>query len=126
MSNINQTGISFPFRIGVTGGVVMSSTDVDDATHIDESIIQILGTNFGERVMETHVYSDLDSFVFSNINDSSKTLLKYQIIEALRLDNRVKATEEDITFEETETSLTAILTYTVLSTGYQSEVRIQL
>ena len=60
MSSIKKyTGISFPFRIGTKGGVVMSSTSPTEVPHIVESIKQILTTAFLERTMESGFYSDL-------------------------------------------------------------------
>ena len=56
MSNKGHYGVSFPFRIGVKGGIAMSGTNVNSARHIEESIQQILSTRRGERVMETFFY----------------------------------------------------------------------
>ena len=41
-------GISFPFRIGVRGGVTMSTAGVDSVQRIVESYAQILLTREGE------------------------------------------------------------------------------
>ena len=38
------TGISFPFRVGVKGGVVMSTTNEREVPHIIEAMKQILLT----------------------------------------------------------------------------------
>ena len=83
------TGISFPFRIGARGGVVLSSTDRHEFPHIEESIVQILGTRPMERWMEYHVFSDLDVFAFEPNDGSLRSLLLHQIRQALRHDARV-------------------------------------
>ena len=92
MSNIitGYTGISFPFRIGVRGGVIMSSTNRYEIPHIEESIIQILGTRRMERWMEYHIFSNLEIFMFEPNNRSLHTLFKHQLKEAMRNDRRVK------------------------------------
>ena len=84
------TGISFPFRVGVRGGVVMSSTDRHEAPHIEESIVQILGTRPMERWMEYHIFSDLDNFLFEPNDSSLQTLLRHRLRQAMRHDKRVK------------------------------------
>ena len=47
MSNKGHYGISFPFRVGVKGGIAMSGTYVNFARHIEESIQQIVSTRRG-------------------------------------------------------------------------------
>ena len=60
------TGISYPFRLNGVGGVAISTTTEDDATHIAESIIQILGTGYLERPMEgDKFYSNVTRFVLT-------------------------------------------------------------
>ena len=83
------TGISFPFRVGTRGGVVMSSTSRYEIPHIEESIVQILGTRPMERWMEYHIFSDLDTFIFEPNDRSLQTLLRHQLMQAMRHDRRV-------------------------------------
>jgi phage baseplate assembly protein W len=78
------TGISFPFRIGVKGGVVTSSTSIKEVPHIVESIKQILSTARYERTMEFHMYSDIDLDIFEPNDTSTFTLISYQVKDALR------------------------------------------
>lgn len=97
MSQKDFHGISFPFRIGQKGGVVMSSTSVSDATHISESIQQILLTFKYERGMEYHIYSELDTALFEPNDVSALTLVEYQIKDAIkRLEDRVEVTNVDV------------------------------
>lgn len=100
----SQTGISFPFRLGVKGGVMTSSTNVNKPTHIEEGITQLLLTNKFERTMETHMYSDVRYFNFKTINESLKSLLKYYIVETLKLEPRISVDLEDINIEEIKES----------------------
>lgn len=94
------TGISHPFRIGSKGGVMMSTTTSEDITHINESVIQILGTRRLERSMEYHIYSDLDERIFDQNDYTTHSLIKYQIQEALRLEPRIEVEKIEIEFED--------------------------
>lgn len=83
MNNDFSRGISFPFRVGNRGGIVMSGVSNISAPHIEESIEQILLTFKGERVMEHHFGSDLDTDIFEPNEVSTHNLIKYQIKEVL-------------------------------------------
>lgn len=98
MSERGFTGISFPFRIGVKGGVVTSTTSVSDAQHIIEAMEQILRTRPLERCMEYHFKSDIDSDIFEPNDASSRTLIAYQVEEALReLEDRISVDSVEVT-----------------------------
>lgn len=91
-------GISFPFRIGVKGGVVMSSTMVSDVTHIVESMEQIVRTKPMERCMEYQIKSDIDTLIFSPNDASARTLIAYEVETALaELENRIEVKSVDVT-----------------------------
>ena len=94
------TGISFPFRVGVRGGVVMSSTSRYGIPHIEESIVQILGTRPMERWMEYHIFSDLDTFIFEPNDRSLQTLLRHQLRQAMRHDRRVSIRRINFSMDE--------------------------
>ena len=110
MAESGFTGISFPFRIGVKGGVVMSTTSVSDVQHIIEAMTQILGTRPMERCMEYHFKSDLDSDIFEPNDASCRTLIAYQAEEALKeLEDRINAL---ISSTIGESALPAFIEYT--------------
>lgn len=114
MSVTGYKGISFPFRIGVKGGVSLSTTDISDAQHIIEAMTQILGTRPGERCMEYHFKSEVDSSIFEPNDASCRTLIAYQVKEALReLEDRVTINSVKVTSEGT--SVIAIISFTVLA-----------
>ena len=114
MAERGFTGISFPFRIGVKGGVVTSTTGIMDVQHIVEAMTQILCTRPMERCMEYHFKSEIDSSVFEPNDVSIKTLLAYQVREALKeLEDRISVSSVDITSEGS--SVIAVITYTVLA-----------
>ena len=90
-------GISFPFRIGVKGGVAMSGTNINSARHIEESIQQILCTRRGERVLEYHFGSSVSHGLFEPTDVTLTNLIKYEIIEALEsLEPRIELKKDDI------------------------------
>lgn len=92
-------GISFPFRVGVNGGVQMSSTDKFSAPHIMESIQQILSTEYSERPMEMEIYSDVDKALFEPNDEIARDFLAEQIAECIeRLEDRVSVSPDDIDF----------------------------
>lgn len=84
-------GISFPFRIGVKGGVVMSSTDATDAPHTVESIKQIIGTKPMERIMEYQIKSEVSTYIFDPNDESTRALIAYECQKAIEeCDERVE------------------------------------
>lgn len=114
MSDKGFTGISFPFRIGVKGGVVLSSTSVSDAQHIIEAMTQILCTRPRERGMEYHFKSEVDTSIFEPNDTSSQTLIAYQIKEALReLEDRIEVNSVKIT--SMDSSIFATINFTILA-----------
>lgn len=119
------TGISFPFRIGVKGGVVTSSTSTGEVPHIIESIEQILRTFKFERTMEYHIYSELDTDIFEPNDLSTHTLLEYQITDALsRLEPRIEVI--DVGISSQGSSVFATIRFKVLSydTEYTSKLKV--
>lgn len=114
MSERGFTGISFPFRIGVKGGVVTSTTSVSDVQHIIEAMKQILGTRPMERCMEYHFKSDIDSDIFEPNDASCRTLIAYQVKEALtELEDRISVKSVDIVSEGS--SINAVIHFTILA-----------
>lgn len=120
MKKSGYKGISFPFRISSQGGVVMSTTSATDATHIIESLKQIFGTNYLERVMEPDVYSDLGELLFEPNDDSLQALIESRIMDAIdRLEERVEIDDEDGFEFEVETDgdasyLLVTITFTII------------
>lgn len=114
MSDKGFTGISFPFRIGVRGGVVMSSTSVTDAQHIIEAMTQILGTRPKERCMEYHFKSEVDTAIFEPNDTSCHTLIAYQVKEALReLEDRIEV--NSVKVSSVDSSLYVTINFTILA-----------
>lgn len=113
MAERGFTGISFPFRIGVKGGVVTSTTSVNDVKHIIEAMEQILLTRPMERCMEYHFKSDIDYDIFEPNDASCRTLIAYQVEEALReLEDRIEVISVDV--ESRDSTIIAIINFKVL------------
>lgn len=107
------TGISFPFRIGVKGGVVTSTTSVSDVQHIIESMEQIVMTRPMERCMEYHFKSDIDHDIFEPNDASIRTLIAYQVAEALREhEKRIEVNSVDVVSKDSV--IFAVVSFTVL------------
>lgn len=131
MPSSGYKGISFPFRIGPQGGVVMSTTSATDPTHIVESLEQIFGTHYLQRVMEAEIYSELINVVFEPNDETLQAIAKSRIIDAIeRLEDRVETTEDDIEFsiETTEKGhfLFATITFKIIKyeTWYTSKFEV--
>lgn len=116
MANMQQgfRGISFPFRIGVRGGVVMSSTSLLEVPHIIEAMQQILLTHPYERSMEFHFRSQVVENVFDVNGIDTQQLVAYQVKESLReLEDRVEV--EDVVITEDKEKMYANITFRVLA-----------
>lgn len=124
-------GISYPFRISNRGGVVMSTTSVNDPTHIAESIQQIFNTNFLERPMETEVYTTVTALLFEPNDVALQQVLKSRIVDDLeRLEERIECDEDgvefDVEIEDDVEFLYANITYKIIkyNTYYTSKIKV--
>lgn len=109
----DYTGISFPFRIGNKGGVAMSSASPEGVPHIIEAMKQILLTRPKERGMEYHFKSDIDTDIFEVNDESTRTLLEYQVKEALKeLEDRIEV--KSVNISSKDECIYASIVFTVL------------
>ncbi len=92
-------GLGFPFQFERrSGGAQVSSATSTEHAHIQESIIQILGTSPGERFMRPEFGSRLKSLVFEANDEVLKGLIRHTIVEAIqRWEKRVIVTA--VTFD---------------------------
>lgn len=126
-------GMSFPFRFSGGGGVAVSSTTVNDFTHIKESIKQILGTRIGERINEVDFGSEVHKQLFEDMYDETNVaILKFYILEAIqKFETRVIVEEEDITVTPIEdgevgAKLLVEIDFTVIQYLKQDRVTLKL
>lgn len=102
MKSKGFTGISFPFRFDIKGGIAVSTTNADDFSHIKESIMQILGTMKGERHFELKFGSEVHKTMFSNIDEQGEQdYLKFLIREAIE-EHEPRVEVESINITPTE------------------------
>ena len=85
-------GLKFPFGFERLRGTLQVSTSASvQHEHIRESILQILQTTPGERMMNPEFGSRLNELVFENNTDVLKSLLRYHIKAALdRWEKRIE------------------------------------
>ena len=93
----------------------MSSTSLTSLDHINESIAQIVLTEYKERVMEMTIGSAVENSVFALSDDESTfAVLAYDIVDALtRLEPRIIVTEDDVTVASYENILIAEINYII-------------
>ena len=72
-------GWSFPIEVDASGKVQFSESE----QKVQESVLIILGTARGERVMRPDFGSRLHELVFAPINSSTKSLISHYATEAL-------------------------------------------
>lgn len=127
-------GVSYPFRIGTKGGIMMSGTSEYSCPHIEESIEQILLTQVKERIMNRSFGSNLSTSIFEPNDLSLQSLIKYEIVQALKeYEPRIEVTEEDISIEEIiseitkERNIVATINYKVIdyaNTSFSKKVEV--
>lgn len=104
-------GISFPFRKGATG--FPEPTTDDDL--IRDSLIQLVLTGTGERLMRPQVGTNARRFVFEPNNDLLSSLIQTEITSAVeRFEPRVTLLAVDSLRNESSVSVT--ITYIVNAT----------
>jgi uncharacterized protein len=75
------TGVAFPLRVNVQGGVQLSAAE----PNIEESIAIILRTDLGERVYRPNFGSRLSELVFEPMNTQTLLLIRLYVEEALEM-----------------------------------------
>lgn len=121
-------GISFPFRIGIKGGIELSKADLYDITHIEESLTQILNTDINSRVMEGYFGSNISKSIFEVNEEATHTLLKYEIVETIKMfEPRVLVSENSIKITSEEDKLFVDIDFQLVEfKGRTYSTRIQL
>ena len=94
-------GLKFPFQFERrSGGTETSSVTSREHAHIHESILQILGTRPGERLVRPEFGSRLKNLVFEPNDTVLKGLIRHHVIDALkRWEKRIVVT--NVSFEDT-------------------------
>ena len=86
-------GWRFPMGVDGRGGLAISRYDRD----IEQSIVIILSTARGERVMRPEFGSGIHDFIFAPYNATTAGLLAYHVQESLaRWEPRIEVTGVDV------------------------------
>jgi uncharacterized protein len=80
MASFYGQGISYPVALSVTGGILESS----GLPIIQQSIMLILGTQFGERVMRPTFGCNLRGLVFAPNNQQTAALARQYVLDGLQ------------------------------------------
>lgn len=114
-------GIMFPFQ----KGSVSFPAGVEDAELIRQSIIQILLTEKGERVMRPDFGSGVLSRVFDNNDALTASLMQAEISSAIgRWEPRVIV--QGVSIVQDDANLTVTVNYVIIATRQQDSVSLQL
>jgi len=92
-------GIAFPFAVDSQGHIAMNSFE----DQVRQSILLILKTAKGERVMRPDFGAGLSKVVFEPIGSATKALVKHEVEEALiKFEPRIEVLEVDVDDDEQE------------------------
>ena len=119
-SSFLGTGWSFPPEFSKRGTVHMVSADQD----IKQSLLIILSTDLGERVMQPSFGCGLKSQIYENINESSITVLKDLIQRAILFyEPRVKLESIDTDISGAyEGRLDFMIVYNIIATNTRHNI----
>lgn len=106
-------GVSWPFRLGVTG--IAESTGV---RRVEESIGIILGTQHGQRAMRPDFGSNLMSLVFAPNNAATANLARFYVEDSLsRWEPRIELQDVAVENDDRNGRLVITVTYRLRSTN---------
>jgi phage baseplate assembly protein W len=107
-------GVAFPLRLDATGRVAINSLE----DHVRQSILLILQTAKGERVMRPDFGAGLQPLVFSPVNAATAALVQHEVRDALiRFEPRIDILSVDVTSDPKEQNLLLVnLQYRVRKT----------
>ncbi len=110
-------GWTFPVKLDGHGRIAMSEHEQD----IRESILILLSTSKGERVMRPDYGCGIEDFVFTTIDVSTLTLIETQVKEALKVwEPRIEVTNVAVSTEDIhEGKLMVRIEYRVRTTNNQ-------
>lgn len=123
-------GISFPFRIGGRGGIVMSGNTITGQQHRKERLKVLLATRKYERVMRpANGLADLDVF-FNDLNETTKNMAIFRITETIEeFEPDITIMDIDIQSEEQLDGAVAhiiTITYAEPETGNVESLALQI
>ena len=106
-------GFAFPLRVNSRGGITRSQ----QAQKVQESILTILGTQYGERVMRQNFGCNLESLVFAPNDLATANLAQYYVEEGLNTwEPRILLEEVTVTNDYDQNRLVIQISYRLKST----------
>ena len=113
--------ISFPFRRGPTE-FPQSATDND---LIKQSLVQIVMTGRGERVMRPSVGTNVVAYLFENVGPELEGTIRREIAGAIAaFEPRVRV--QAIKLTTTDTTVDVLIAYTVITTNQNQTLQLAL
>lgn len=104
-------GWKFPVSFSKESGTANLVEDEDD---IRESLIILLATSLGERLMRPDYGSNLDDLLFETISVTTLTMISNRLKRAIMFnESRIKADKIDITPNSTEGIIYVTVEYTI-------------
>ena len=112
-------GMAFPFKQSNTS----IPAAVTDAELVQQSLLQILNTNRGERVMRPNFGCNLQQYVFENNDELLEQLMRTEISSAIsRWEPRAQL--DNILLARNDTTLSVTVVYTVVTTQTKDTVQV--
>lgn len=106
-------GFAFPLSVNSRGGIAQSQ----QAQKVRESILTILGTQYGERAMRPNFGCNLESLVFAPNNRATANLAQYYVEEGLNTwEPRILLEEVTVTNDYDNNRLVIQILYRLKST----------
>ncbi|HEY1868195.1 MAG TPA: GPW/gp25 family protein [Candidatus Cybelea sp.] len=110
MSGFYGQGFNYPVTLDVTRGIAMSS----DLANIQQSILIILGTQYGERAMRPTFGCNLKSLVFAPNNQQTAALARQYVLDGLQAwEPRITVQTVNVTSKVENPKLLIEILYTV-------------
>jgi phage baseplate assembly protein W len=113
-------GWAFPLAIAADGTVAIAAYEDD----VRQSVLIILGTNYGERVMRPTFGAGLRDFVFAPLGVATIALVQKRVQDALiDFEPRIDVLAVDVTADRTTSGLLLIdVTYRVRATNTRTNL----
>ena len=124
MSSILGRSLSFPPRVGADGRLVWSQGE----DNLRESIVVILKTEAGERVMQPQFGAGLGRFLFEPNEPSTHTRIQDAIVTTLaRWEPRIEVESVDVVADPRDLQAAlATITYRLVASGARERISLSV
>lgn len=112
-SDVHGRGLAFPVRLEAAG-----FGESVGPRKIQESILLILGTQYGERVMRPDFGCNLKRLMFAPNNEATANLARYYVEEGLtRCEPRIELLDVTVTNDRARPALVIDVSYRIRATA---------